>query len=96
MAASSSAVGAAGGTPRAAGGSTRTVAQLPPDCATLLIHGTADEILSPRCSEYAYRLAHEPKRLRLYKGTRHGLDEAADEIRQEVRDWIVERLPAAG
>jgi pimeloyl-ACP methyl ester carboxylesterase len=67
-------------------------AHLPPGCATLFIHGTADEVLSPECSRYAYKLAHEPKRLRLYEGAGHGLDEIADELRREVRDWIAERL----
>ena len=66
--------------------------ELPPGCAALFVHGTADELLRPTCSQYAFELAREPKRLRLYAGARHGLDEAADEIRAEVRGWVVDHL----
>ncbi len=41
----------------------------------LLIHGTADEILPDRCSRDLYRRAGEPRRLVLYQGCRHGLDQ---------------------
>ena len=67
-------------------------AELPPGCAALFVHGTADEVLPVACSRHAFALAREPKRLRLYAGARHGLDEAADEIRSEVRDWILKHL----
>lgn len=70
------------------------IADLPTGCSTLIIHGTADEILPDQCSRVAYELAHEPKRLTLYEGARHGLDEATDEIRAEVRAWIIERVAA--
>ena len=39
-----------------------------------------------------YQLAHEPKRLILYPGADHVLDEAAEEVHVAVRDWIVEHL----
>ena len=70
------------------------IAHVPPGCATLLVHGTADEVLPPACSRYAYELAPEPKALRLFEHARHGLDEAADEIREVVREWIVRALTA--
>lgn len=68
------------------------VSQLPPECEILLIHGTADSILTPACSKYVYQLAHQPKRLMLYEGADHNLDEAAEEVYQTVRGWILEKL----
>lgn len=67
-------------------------AKLAPRCSILLIHGTVDRILSPTCSEYIYSLAQEPKRLILYEGADHGLDEVAEEVDRVVRDWIVENV----
>ena len=64
------------------------VSRLAPRCAVLLIHGTADEVLPPSSSEHLYRLAGEPKAIRLHKGAGHGLDEAAPEVEREVREWI--------
>lgn len=69
------------------------VARLGPRVATLLIHGTADQVLPSRASVHLHRLAQEPKRLLLYEGANHGLDEVADDVRQAVHDWIVEWLP---
>jgi pimeloyl-ACP methyl ester carboxylesterase len=65
-------------------------AELPPDCSALFIHGTADDVLTPECSRYAYQLAHEPKELVLYDGAHHGLEEVAAEVREQVREWIVD------
>ena len=62
---------------------------LPVGCASLFLHGEADEILPPACSRLAYRLAPEPKKLSLYPNVRHGLDEAAEDIRAEVRAWLL-------
>ncbi|HEU4754035.1 MAG TPA: alpha/beta hydrolase [Armatimonadota bacterium] len=56
----------------------------------LLVHGTADEVLPPSCSEQVYARAGEPKELVLYPGARHGLDEA----REELLDLLVRWLPA--
>ncbi len=55
----------------------------------LLIHGTADEVLSPMCSRQIYADAKQPKELKLFEGARHGLDEA----RQEVLDLLVSWIP---
>lgn len=61
-------------------------------CSLLLLHGTADEVLTPLCSQHVYDLALEPKRLILYPNAGHGLDEVAQEAYQVVRDWLVEQL----
>ncbi len=66
--------------------------QLAPHCSLLLLHGTGDEVLPVYCSEYVYQLAGEPKRLILYPGATHGLDEVAEEIHQAVRNWVIEKL----
>jgi hypothetical protein len=55
----------------------------------LLIHGMADDVLSPMCSRQLYAAAKEPKQIKLYPGTGHGLDE----VRQEVLDLLVRWLP---
>lgn len=70
-------------------------AELGPRCSILVIHGTADQVLPPYSGEYVYRIAEEPKRLIMYPGAGHGLDEAAGELRQAVRDWIAGELQRA-
>ncbi len=74
---------------------TAPVSQLAPGCSILLIHGAADVRLPPSSSEYVYRLAHEPKKIILYPGAGHNLDEVAEEVRRAVHDWIVEKLSSA-
>jgi len=71
------------------------IARLGPRCSVLLIHGTGDQVLPQVCSEHAYQLAQEPKRLLLYEGANHALDEVSEEVHLVVHDWIVEQLHAA-
>lgn len=66
--------------------------KLKPECSLLLIHGLDDPVLSPYCSSMAYDLAHGPKRLSIYEGAGHGLDESAEEVHKEVLDWITKAL----
>lgn len=68
------------------------LADLAPSTGALMIHGTADTVLPPRCSEYAYRIAHQPKKLTLLPGASHSLDEVAADVRKEVREWIQTRI----
>lgn len=68
------------------------ISRLGPHCATLLIHGRADEILPAVCSEQLYQLAQDPKRLVLYHGAGHVLYEVADKVRDQVRGWILTHL----
>jgi pimeloyl-ACP methyl ester carboxylesterase len=58
----------------------------------LLIHGLADEVLSPDCSRYVYRIAREPKELVLYPGAGHGLDEVREEVLGLLTEWLPEHL----
>lgn len=67
-------------------------ANLPEACSLLVIHGTADPVLPVQCSEYVYTIAHEPKRLILYEGAGHTLDEVVDQVSYEVRSWITQTL----
>lgn len=71
-------------------------ATLAPRCSLLLIHGTADEVLPPCCAQSVYALAGEPKRLVLYEGAGHVLDEVAAQVEQVVHAWIGEQLSRAG
>lgn len=68
------------------------LADLAPQCGALVIHGTADTVLPPSCSEYAYQVAHQPKKLMLYPAADHSLDDVAAEVRKEVREWILSRI----
>ena len=56
----------------------------------LVMHGTADEILPDACSRDIYRRAKEPKRLVLYPGCRHGLDQCQEELDRDLLAWIRE------
>jgi fermentation-respiration switch protein FrsA (DUF1100 family) len=67
------------------------VAELAPR-PLLLLHGTADTILPHECSERIYDRAQEPKTLKLFPGVGHRFTEAADELLETVRDWLVSRL----
>lgn len=71
---------------------TAPAAQLAPRCSLLLLHGTADPVLSPRCSQHIYAIAQEPKRLILCPEAKHGLDEVADRVSQVVHDWLIDQL----
>lgn len=68
------------------------ISSLPEGTSVLLIHGKADETLPPSSSVYAYNLAHEPKKIRLYEDARHGLEEVSEEVYAEVKDWIIDNL----
>ena len=68
------------------------ISLLPEGTSVLLIHGEADETLPPGSSVYAYNLAHEPKRIKIYESAGHGLNEVSDKVYTEVREWIIDNL----
>jgi pimeloyl-ACP methyl ester carboxylesterase len=61
----------------------------------LLIHGTNDNVLPVYCSEQIYQLAHEPKRLEVYRGAGHSLDEVSEEVYRLVNGWMVQHLKSS-
>lgn len=66
---------------------------LPKDTSVFLIHGEEDEKIPPEVAVYVYEQAHEPKRIEIFDtGAGHKLDEVADEIYVEVKDWITKYL----
>ncbi|MGH7913548.1 MAG: alpha/beta hydrolase family protein [Candidatus Binataceae bacterium] len=67
------------------------VAELAPR-SLLLLHGTADTILPHECSEGIYDRAQEPRTLKLFPGVGHRFTEAADELLETARDWLVSHL----
>ncbi|MCU0569881.1 MAG: dienelactone hydrolase family protein [Oculatellaceae cyanobacterium Prado106] len=71
---------------------TLPVFDLSPHCSILLLHGTEDTILPSDCSKTVYQVAQEPKRLVLYPGANHNLDEVAPDVHLEVRSWLFEQL----
>jgi len=67
------------------------VAQLSPR-PLLLIHGTADAILSCETSKMLYERAQEPKTIRLFEGADHRLGQCIEQVATLVEDWLVERV----
>jgi len=58
----------------------------------LLIHGDADTILPHESSQALYDRAGEPKILKILPGVGHRLSEAADEVFDLVRDWLLKKI----
>ncbi|MDN7012762.1 alpha/beta hydrolase [Methanoculleus sp. FWC-SCC3] len=72
---------------------TEPVAALGGRAAILLVHGDADPVLSHTASEEVYRRAGEPRRLVIYEGAGHTLDETAESLYVEVKAWLLKHLP---
>ena len=72
---------------------TEPVAALAGRAAILLVHGDADLVLSHHSSEVVYRRAGEPRRLIIYEGAGHTLDETAESLYVEVKAWLLKHLP---
>ncbi len=68
------------------------LARMPADVPVLLIHGGADRVLPPCCSEAARDLARGRASLILYEGAGHALREAASHVYADVRSWILQHL----
>jgi pimeloyl-ACP methyl ester carboxylesterase len=58
----------------------------------LLIHGDADTILPHESSQALYDRAGEPKTLKILPGVGHRLSEAADQVFDLVRGWLLEKI----
>lgn len=54
----------------------------------LLLHGTEDAALPVSCSRDLYSRAREPKEMRLYPGSGHGLDECREEVDRDLLAWL--------
>jgi pimeloyl-ACP methyl ester carboxylesterase len=67
-------------------------AALPGECASLFIHGADDPVQPRSSSQYGYELAREPRFLRIFGGAGHCLDEVAEELQQELCDWLLGEL----
>ena len=55
----------------------------------LLVHGTDDIRLPPRCSEMLYEMAGEPRELVLIEGATHSLRQAREQLRTLVREFAL-------
>lgn len=56
----------------------------------LLVHGTADTILSHESSQALYDRAREPRTLSLMPGADHRFSAHGDELLETVRAWLIE------
>ncbi|PKL61291.1 MAG: alpha/beta hydrolase [Methanomicrobiales archaeon HGW-Methanomicrobiales-2] len=72
---------------------TESVGDLAGRAAILLIHGDADRVLAYHSSEEVYRRAREPRRLVVYEGAGHTLDEVAESLYVDVKAWLLKHLP---
>ena len=61
----------------------------------LVAHGKADTRLPPRCAEQIYEWAQEPKKLVLFEGAEHRLEECKYELEALLSEWIPETLAAS-
>jgi Predicted hydrolase of the alpha/beta superfamily len=66
---------------------------LPKETSVFVIHGEEDEVIPPEIAVQVYEQAHEPKRIEIFDTkASHNLNEIADEIYVEVKDWITKYL----
>jgi fermentation-respiration switch protein FrsA (DUF1100 family) len=61
----------------------------------LVVHGQADEVLADGCARDIFRRAGEPKRLVLYPGCGHGLDECREALDRDLLGWLRQVTQAA-
>ena len=73
-------------------GAAESISKLNQGLSSLLIHGTHDKVLPLYCSQQVYQQAHEPKKIILYKGASHGLEEASEEVYELVYSWLANNL----
>jgi pimeloyl-ACP methyl ester carboxylesterase len=66
--------------------------ELPLNCRLLLIHGTRDDVVPAEVSEQIIESASQPRRLVLYPGAGHRLDEVAPQVYALVLDWLIAQL----
>jgi len=55
--------------------------------ASLFIHGNTDTCLPTRCSEYTYKLAKEPKKIKIVND-HHGFFDVGSEVEQDILEWF--------
>lgn len=60
----------------------------------LIVHGKADTRLPYTCGMQVYEWAQEPKKLVLYEGAEHRLEECREELADLLREWIPAALDA--
>jgi len=61
----------------------------------LLVHGKADTRLPFSCAVRIHEMAQEPKKLVLFEGAEHRLEECRDGLEDLLREWIPATLAAA-
>ena len=62
----------------------------------LVVHGKSDTRLPSYCGEQIYQWAKEPKRLVLYDGAEHRLEECHEELEALLAEWIPATLAQTG
>ncbi|HVC30470.1 MAG TPA: hypothetical protein VND24_04725, partial [Steroidobacteraceae bacterium] len=59
--------------------------------ALLLVHGLDDQVLEASASEIIFERANEPKRIVLFAGAGHGLNECSSALRDLLIEWLPEQ-----
>lgn len=72
-------------------GGAHVVADLAPR-PLLLVHGTADTVLSHESSQALYERAREPRTLKLIAGADHRFSQDGGELFDLVEEWIMSRV----
>lgn len=76
-------------------GAEDAAARLAPRCSLLLLHGRSDWTVRHESARHVYSLARQPKELVVFDGAGHSLDEAAPEVYDVTREWLLTRLTSA-
>lgn len=63
------------------------------DTSILLLHGKNDEVLPSYASMYVHDIAQGRKKLQLYKGAGHMLNEVLNDVYLDIHDWLLQELP---
>lgn len=63
--------------------------------ALLLVHGLDDQVLEASASEIIFERAKEPKRIELFAGAGHALNECSEELRRLLREWLPSQTHSA-
>lgn len=69
-----------------------TVSRLANSYSLLLLHGTDDQVLPAYSSTIIFQLAPAPKKMIIYQGAGHELEEVSEDVHKTVYGWLTGQL----